>query len=110
VANLTTRRVDTSAVTDSLSGTDLERMPGPGLFQGWLASSVNTATVTVTAGRENVVRAQMIPLRSNGMPLLSDDPPTINLPVAGGERLIVATGGTTGTIGQYYQFTPEEDL
>lgn len=110
MANLTVRRVDSAAVTDALSGSDLERMPGPGVYRAWLASTVNTATFTVTSGRENVARAQSIQLRSNGMPLLSDDAPAIELMVAGDERLIVATGGTTGTIGQIHQFTPLEDL
>lgn len=110
MANLVVRRVDTAAVADSLQASDLERMPGAGIYRAWLASTVNTATFTITQGRENISRAQAIILRSNGVPNVSDDPPSIELIVTGEERFIVATGGTTGTIYQLHQFIPVEDL
>jgi len=110
LANLTVRRVDAAAVADALQGSDLERMPGPGMLYGWMASTVNTATFNVTGGRENIARAQAVLLRANGMPLISDDPPSIQIPCAGDERFIIATGGTTGTLGQVYTFVPAEDL
>lgn len=110
MANLTVRRVDAAAVADALQGSDLERMPGPGVLVGWLASTVNTATFSVASGAENIARAQAVNLRANGQPLLSDDAPSIELAVLGGERVIVTTGGTTGTVGQVYQFIPFEDM
>jgi len=102
--------VDAAAVTDALQASDLERMPGPGLLRGWLASTVNTATFSVSSGQALIAKSQAINLRANGQPLLSDDAPSLEMAAAGGERIIIATAGTTGTIGQVYQFTPIEDM
>lgn len=101
---------DTAADTDALSGTDLERPPGPGVYNLWLASTVNTALVTVVVGGANIVRNQVIPLRTNGIPNASDDPPTISMTVFGGEKVAVNIGGTTGTVHTLAEFVPEEDL
>lgn len=101
---------DTAADTDALSGTDLERAPGPGMYSLWQASTVNTATVTVAVGGANVVRNQVIPLRTNGIPNINEDPPTIQMAVLGGEKVAVNIGGTTGTVHTIAEFIPEEDL
>lgn len=101
---------DTAGDTDALSGTDLERAPGPGMLTLWQASTVNTATVTVAVGGANVVRNQVIPLRTSGIPNTSDDPPTIQMAVFGGEKIAVNIGGTTGTVHTLAEFIPAEDL
>lgn len=90
--------VDTAADADALSGTDLERAPGPGVLSVWSASTVNTATLTSVVGGANVVRGQVIPLRTNGVPNINEDPPMFSLVVNGGEKIVVNLGGTTGTI------------
>jgi hypothetical protein len=101
---------DTAADTDALQGTDLERAPGPGLIEIWPASTVDTATLTLVVGGENIVRNQVIPLRANGVPNVSDDPPAASAPVGGGEKIVVNLGGTTGTIHTKAVFTPEDEL
>lgn len=101
---------DTGADADALSGTDLERTPGPGFLEVWLASTVNTATLTAVVGNENIVRAQVIPLRTNGIPNTSDDPPQIALAVLDSQKVVINIGGTTGTVHTIAQFTPEDEL
>lgn len=101
---------DTAADTDALSGTDLETAPGPGLVQVWSASTVNTATITAVVAGENIVRNQVIPLRTNGVPNVNEDEPQISVPVVGGEKIVANLGGTTGTIHTIALFTPEDEL
>ena len=101
---------DTAADADALSATDLEFAPGPGLIQIYCASTVNTATVTAVVGSANVVRAQVIPLKTNGIPIVSDDEPLVSEPVGGGEKVVVNLGGTTGTIHTLAVFTPVDEL
>lgn len=101
---------DTAADADALSGTDLERAPGPGLLNLWQASTVNTATVTVVVAGENIVRAQVVPLRTSGVPSIQDDPPLASVPVAGGEKVVVNIGGTTGTVHTIAEHIPLDEL
>lgn len=89
---------DTAADSDALSGTDLERVPGPGVLSVWIASTVNTATVTAVVGGANLLRSQVIPLRTNGVPNVNEDPPAFSVLAEGGEKVVVNLGGTTGTI------------
>lgn len=101
---------DTAADTDALSGTDLETAPGPGQIDVWIASTVNTATVTAVLGGANIVRNQVVPLKANGIPVITDDPPLMSEAVVGGEKVVVNIGGTTGTVHTLAIFTPEADL
>lgn len=101
---------DTSADTDALGSTDLERAPGAGLVQVWVASTVNTATVTGVIGEANKVRNQVVPLKTNGIPNVNEDAPVMEELVAGGEKIVVNLGGTTGTIHTVCLFTPEDEL
>lgn len=101
---------DTAADTDALSGTDLEFAPGPGLMQIWVASTVNTATLTAVVGGDNIVRAQVVPLRTNGVPNVNEDEPQISAPVGGGEKIVLNIGGTTGTVHSIAVFTPVDEL
>jgi len=105
--NVSTYVTDTATDTDALNGTDLERAPGPGVIQIWSASTVNTATMTATlAGQRNVARSLAIPLRTNGVPNVDQDPPLLEFVVGGGEKLLIALGGTTGTIYTIARWVP----
>lgn len=101
---------DTAGNTDKLAGTDLERAPGPGLIQVWAASSVLTYTLTAVVGGDNIIRNQILPLRTNGVPNMSDDPPQIAVPVGGGEKVVLSVGGTTGTYCVLATWTPLDEL
>jgi hypothetical protein len=90
--------IDTGADTDALSGTDLTNAPGRGRLRIWIASTVNTATLTLTIAGTLIARAMSISLRSNGMPSISDDPPVCDIGVDTGEKITANLGGTTGTI------------
>lgn len=110
MAKLTVRVTGTAANTNALSATDLQTTPGPGLVQMWLASTVQTATVSITQGRENIARAIPVPKRTDGEPSLYLDPPIAEIPSGGGEQNVVNVGGTTGTWVLVALFTPEEEL
>lgn len=88
---------DTAGNTDRFSGTDLERMPGPGIYREYAASTVNTATITKVVGPDNHIRNQALPLKANGMPDILNDMPILVRPVFGGEKNVSNIGGTTGT-------------
>lgn len=110
MATLRVQVTNTAANTDQLAGTDLETTPGPGWLRIWQASSVNTATLTAVVGQGNIARSLAISLRANGLPSIVDDPPVVDMAVAGGERIILNLGGTTGTVYTIAEFTPLEDL
>lgn len=101
--------VDTAADADALSGTDLERNPGPGVLLVYAASTVNTATITAVVGEANIVRSQAIVLRANGVPAVNEDQPVIMIPVEGGEKNVVAIAGTTGTVQTLALWLDEEE-
>jgi len=100
--------VDTSADTDALAGSDLEFVPEEGTLEIFMASTVNTATVTATVGPENIVRGQAIPLRANGVPNSEEDPPIVVGEFEGGEKIVINIGGTTGSVFTMAVFTPDE--
>lgn len=110
MANITAFVQDTAADADALAGSDLEFAPGPGTLEVYVASTVNTATLTAVIGDRNVVRAQVIPLRANGIPNSEEDPPAIAEIVEGGEKIVINIGGTTGTVHTSAVFIPEEDI
>lgn len=100
---------DTAADTDALQGTDLERNPGPGILQIYQASTVNTATLTAVMGDENLVRNQVIAMRTNGIPNVDEDQPVIATEVGGGEKNVVNIGGTVGITHTLAQWFDEEE-
>ena len=100
---------DTAADADALAGTLLEFAPGPGVMRLWSASTVNTAQWSVDVGGGNIIRGQVIPLRTSGIPNISDDPST-DVVVVGGEKNLVNLGGTTGTIHTIAEFVPLDEL
>lgn len=99
---------DTAADTDALSGTDLERAPGRGLLQIWANSSVGTATMSLSVGQQQVMRAQVVPTNAGAerSPDVSRDPPLATVRVNGAEQIVVNLGGTTGTVITVAIWTP----
>lgn len=82
---------------DALNGTLLETAPSRGIIMLKAASTVNTATITISRpGKGEIADAEPLPLRANGVPEAGDPPYVI--PVMQGERPHVELGGTTGTI------------
>lgn len=101
---------DTSADADALAGTDLEVIPEPGLLRIWVASTVNTATVTATLPTQNFSRTSAIRLRANGVPVIDEDTPVLESAVDAGEKPTINLGGTTGTIFTIARFTTLAEL
>lgn len=75
--------------TDLLAATDLANIPRDGQLDIFIASTQNDTTLTITGpGVEAPIRTQKLQLRTNGMPLLSDDLP-ISIPVTQGAHYIL---------------------
>lgn len=100
---------DIAADTNVLLGTDLDTVPYSGLLQIWMASTVLTATVTISLGDIQSVRGAIIPLRTNGVPNINEDPPAFEALVDGGHPN-VALGGVTGTVMTIARLTPVGEL
>lgn len=90
--------VDTGADADVLSGTDLANIPEAGLLIVFMASTVNTATLSAGMGGRQASRAISIPLRTNGVPNVDQDNPVLLQAVDSGPRPVLDLGGTTGTV------------
>lgn len=89
--------VHTGADADVLNGTELETMPGNGLFTFRAASTVNTATLDVQSSiHPQQSNARAITLRANGEIRAYDS--AWVMPVVKGERVIIGLAGTTGTV------------
>ncbi|HIB67748.1 MAG TPA: hypothetical protein EYO33_22280 [Phycisphaerales bacterium] len=101
--------VDTSADTNVFTGTDIDTIPYPGLLQLWAASTVNTATYTISIGDITTVRSVSLPLRTSGLPKINEDPPLFEGLVDGG-HVAAILAGTTGTVYSIARLTPLEDL
>lgn len=97
--------------TDLLSGTDLANIPAFGQLDVYIASTQNDTILTITGpGVEPLLRLQTLLLRSNGMPLLSDDAP-YSLPVSqGGKYILNLDIVTAATVVMYAVFRDLEDL
>ncbi|HIB67753.1 MAG TPA: hypothetical protein EYO33_22305 [Phycisphaerales bacterium] len=100
---------DTSANTNVFSGTDVDSIPSPGLLQIWAASTVNTATYTISIGDVTTVRSVSLPLRTSGLPKINEDPPLFEGLVESG-HVAAILAGTTGTVYSIARLTPVEDL
>lgn len=85
---------------EKLGGTVLATAPGPGRVTVRAASSVNTATLSLSGMKDNPTggQAQAIKLRANGEIRTNEDTPWQFI-VNGGETLGLTIGGTPGTIG-----------
>ncbi len=96
---ITVRQVMTADNTDVLNGTDLESIPLLGLLAVWAASSQADTLITIT-GPENdpPVRAQALPLRTNGQPLKNEDSPYLVGVIQGGRYIIDINIVTAATV------------
>lgn len=63
----------TASNTDVLAGTQLDQVPGPGLFLVMGASTVADSTIGITLGADTYVNDRPLPLRANGVPNAQDD-------------------------------------
>lgn len=102
--------VDAAADADALAGTDLETIPSAGLLLIFVASTVNTATITMTTPGRQTARTIAIKLRANGVPNVDQDSPVFSLPVQAGTRPVVNLGGTTGTIFTVARFFDVQEI
>lgn len=102
--------IKTADTTNALSGTDLQSAPGAGLVLFWVASSQADTIITITAPPAVAVRNINPHLRTNGVPLVSDDSP-VALAVRGGEQIALQIDIVTGaTVGYVVKFIPQNEL
>jgi len=87
-------RVLAASNTDILAGTQLDQIPSSGTFVITGASTQNDGTINVSLGQAILVTAQPLPLRTNGVPDMSDDP-SIAVPAMGGARPVIAYAEVT---------------
>lgn len=104
----------TGIVTDdtnnALSGTDLQSAPGQGVVLLWIASSQADTRITFAAPPRVASRNITPHLRTNGVPLVSDDSP-VAVAVNGGEQIILFIDEVTAaTIGYIVKFIPQAEL
>lgn len=74
---------------DVLAGTQLDQVPGPGVFSIWAASTVNDSTMSVTLGADTLINAAPLPLRVSGVPNLDEDVPVL-VSSPGGVRPVIS--------------------
>lgn len=84
----------TAVNTDVLAGSPLAS-PGQGVLVILVASTVNTATISVTTNAGKQVDADPVELWANGVPPGTQVPYVI--PIVGADKPVIAIGGTTGT-------------
>lgn len=94
---------------DVLSGSLLDPVPGPGVLQIFLASSQRDGIMTVTG--PGVTGSFRIPpvLRTNGIPAVQDDVPTV-IATPGGKVIVQYDEVTAGDAFATIIFTPREEL
>lgn len=95
--DLLTVKLFTATSTDALSGTQLVNSPGNGEYHIYIASSVNTATLSITKPGGQAATSDTIALWVNGVPPIDSCLPYV-VPVVKGDKVVVSIGGTTGNI------------
>lgn len=93
------RKRITSADADVLSGT-LLASAGPGKYTMWLVSTVDTATVTISAPGQQIAAAENIQESATDVAIKVNEnlPWVIVIPPGGGVQPTIAVAGTTGTV------------
>lgn len=82
-------RVDVQLVatgTDVLSGTDLDRAPGPGAVGVWALSDQTDSRMTVRIGAVQLASDIALP---TGSLIDTDQPPIAMTAVGGGEKIVI---------------------
>jgi hypothetical protein len=100
----------TATTSNCLSGSDLQSAPGPGVCLLWIASTQADTRITFAAP-PNVASRNITPhVRTNGVPLVSDDSP-VAIAVRGGEQIILYVLVVTGcTLGYVVKFIPQGEV
>jgi len=100
----------TADSANALSGSDLQSAPGPGTVILWIASSQPDTRITFAAPPTVASRNITPHLRTNGVPLISDDSP-VAMAVRGGEQVILYIDIVTGaTVGFVVKFIPQNEM
>lgn len=95
---------------NALSGSDLQSAPGAGVILLWIASSQADTRISFSAPPKIASRNITPHVRTNGVPLISDDSP-VALAVNGGEQCILYIDIVTGaTVGYVVKFIPQAEL
>lgn len=96
--------------SDVFQGTDLQSAPEAGYLALYLASTQNDTEITFSAAANVPARLIKAVLRSNGMPLLSDDIPYV-IPMGPGAKPVLNVNiVTAATVGVFAMFVGISDL
>jgi hypothetical protein len=102
--------VVTADTLNVLAGTDLQSAPSAGAVLLWIASSQADTRITFTCPPRIASRNITPFVRTNGVPLVSDDSP-VAIAVSGGEQINVYVDVVTGaTVGYCVKFIPKEEM
>ena len=102
--------VNAASTVNALSGSDLQSAPSAGIVLFWVASSQADSIITITAPPRVASRNITPFVRTNGVPLVSDDSP-VAISVNGGEQIsLQKTVVTAATIGHVVKFIPKEEM
>ncbi len=100
----------TGDTSNALAGSDLQSAPGAGIVLLWIASSQADTRITFAAPPKAASRNITPHLRTNGVPMVSDDSP-VAVAVVGGEQIILFIDIVTGaTVGFVVKFIPQAEL
>ena len=100
----------TADTNNALSGSDLQSAPGPGVLLLWIASTQADTRITFAAPPRVASRNITPHIRTNGVPLVSDDSP-VAVAVNGGEQCILFVDIVTGaTVGYVVKFISQAEL
>ena len=95
---------------NALAGSDLQSAPGPGSVILWIASSQADTRITFAAPPTVASRNITPHVRTNGVPLVSDDSP-VAMAVRGGEQIVLFIDIVTGaTVGYVVKFIPQGEM
>lgn len=102
--------IKTATNANILASTDLQSAPSAGVVLFWCASSQADTLITISAPPSIASRNVNPHVRTNGVPLVSDDSP-VAVAVRGGEQIILQMTVVTGcTFGYIVKFIPTEEL
>lgn len=100
----------TADTNNALAGSDLQSAPGAGTVILWIASSQSDTRITFGAPPTVSSRNITPHLRTNGVPLVSDDSP-VAMAVRGGEQIILFIDiVTAGTCGYVVKYIPQSEM
>lgn len=100
----------TADTNNALAGSDLQSAPGPGVCLLWIASSQADTRISFSAPPTIASRNITPHLRTNGVPLVSDDSP-VAMAVRGGEQIILFIDVVTAaTVGYVVKFIPQGEV